>query len=774
MPFKIAARTLLHLGAELISSDGVALYELVKNAFDARSKRVVIEIIRTLKELPEHLSMALLDENAVDTENVSDEVRQGILGLVDTTAPAVDKFSASLRTVEKMGSLRRLVRGANAIVIEDWGEGMSLADLNDVYLTIGTRSRLKEPRTKEQPVLGEKGLGRLAVMRLGTHVRVITSRPGEKHWNVLDIDWSIFSHASDAMLEEIEVQPYQGDRKAEPSLAGTRIEITALNETWTEQKLRDIAAGEISRLMDPFTKPRRFPVRLKFNDKKIEVPILDEEIFRRAHAAVEARLTVSGLRNRPQVQLVGNVRYQLRGKERAFTSSLPILAGTAKCTPSVLWSLGSWSMKAFWFNRKLLREEGADGREAADYVNEWSGGLMVFRDGFRVYPYGSKDDDWLDLDRKALASGGYKVNRKQLIGKVDISAVDNPGLNDQTNREGLRESPEKEALVNILKHILEVQFRGFLNRVDAEISPKLKVTFEVLAERVDRQGKNLRANLRLLRAKHPKLEEEMPQVFANLNSSVEALQKMMAEAQELADELESGHERLVHLAGLGLMVEMLAHELNRSTAHALGTLANAKPASSTATRGALETLEFQLHTLQKRLRTLDPATTSGRQRKQDFDLVALIRQIVEGHQAEFDRHGIGHMIELKPSGATMPVHLVKGMIIQIIENLIANATYWLKHRKLLDPTFDPHITFTIDIRDRRILVTDNGPGVDPESADDIFQPFYTTKPPGEGKGLGLYIARELAKYHHASVTIAETRTAHKDRLNTFVLTLPPA
>src|ERR1700680_2904755 len=254
MPFRIAARTLLHLGAELISSDGVALYELVKNAFDARSKRVVIGIVRSHKDLPEHLSMSLLDENAADTENVSDDVRQGILGLIDATAPGFDKLSASLRAVEKMGSLRRLVRGANAIVVEDWGEGMSLADLNDVYLIIGTRSRLKEPRTKEQPVLGEKGLGRLAVMRLGNNVRVITSRAGEKQWNVLDIDWSIFSHASDAMLEEIEVKPYQGDRKAEQSLSGTRIEISALNEAWTEQKLRDIAAGEISRLMDPFTK----------------------------------------------------------------------------------------------------------------------------------------------------------------------------------------------------------------------------------------------------------------------------------------------------------------------------------------------------------------------------------------------------------------------------------------------------------------------------------------------------------------------------------------
>src|SRR5205823_6627238 len=88
---------------------------------------------------------------------------------------------------------------------------------------------------------------------------------------------------------------------------------------------------------------------------------------------------------------------------------------------------------------------------------QWAGGLALYRDGFRVHPYGGPDDDWLDLDRKALASGGYKVNRRQLIGRVSISARQNPLLVDQTNREGLRDCPEKRALVKILKHLLEVE-----------------------------------------------------------------------------------------------------------------------------------------------------------------------------------------------------------------------------------------------------------------------------------------------------------------------------
>lgn len=772
MGFKVNARTLLHLGAELISSDGVALYELVKNAFDARSKRVAIEVTRRLKEMPERVLAGLANENLGNARSIPDDLREGILSVIDTAAPNATQLSESVRHADKMGSLRQLVHDANTIAVVDSGHGMSLKELDDVYLTIGTRFRLKETRTRDHPVLGEKGLGRLAVMRLGNVVRVTTTRASETHWNVLEIDWSKFSHSADTLLEEIEIRPHRGKLKDDPETSGTRIQISDLSTIWTEKKLQGIAREEISRLMDPFTKPRRFPVRLTFNDKKVEVPTLDEDILRLAHASVEAQLTIEGEKQNPEARLVGKVQYHLQSKEKTFTSSLPMLAGTAGCTPAVLWSLGSWKMRAFWFNRKLLREEGSDGREAAEYVNAWSGGLMVFRDGFRVYPYGSKDDDWLDLDRKALASAGYKVNRKQLIGKVDISILDNPRLNDQTNREGLRQCPETEALVNLLKHILEVQFRGFLNRVDAAINPRLKVTFDALAERVEREGKNMSINLRLIRVKHPRLEQEMPQVFKNLSGSVAAIQMMMSEAQALANEIEAGHEQLVHLAGLGLMIEMLAHELNRSTAHALGILASAKPSSSVGTRDALETLEFQLHTLQKRLRTLDPATTSGRQRKQDFDLVELIRQIVAGHEAEFARHKIQHKIAVRPQGSQMKVHMVKGMIIQIVENLIANAAYWLKQQRTFEPQFEPCIKFTIDAKKSEILVNDNGPGVDPKIAEDIFAPFFTTKPPGEGKGLGLYIARELARYHQASVMLSEEHTTNSDRLNTFVLRLP--
>ena len=98
----------------------------------------------------------------------------------------------------------------------------------------------------------------------------------------------------------------------------------------------------------------------------------------------------------------------------------------------------------------------------------------MFRDGYRVYPYGERSNDWLDLDRKALAASAYKLNRAQMVGFLEISAVGNPSLQDQTNREGFRDSYDKEALIRLLRYVILGVCRPFLEDVDKEIAPSTK------------------------------------------------------------------------------------------------------------------------------------------------------------------------------------------------------------------------------------------------------------------------------------------------------------
>jgi signal transduction histidine kinase len=115
--------------------------------------------------------------------------------------------------------------------------------------------------------------------------------------------------------------------------------------------------------------------------------------------------------------------------------------------------------------------------------------------------------------------------------------------------------------------------------------------------------------------------------------------------------------------------------------------------------------------------------------------------------------------------------MVKGMVVQIIENLISNSVYWLKHRSKLTKNFRPAITITISVPDKQIRFSDNGPGINPDRREEVFQAFVTTKPPGQGKGLGLFISREIATYHDALLYLSEEDFNSEGKLNTFVLDL---
>ena len=110
------------------------------------------------------------------------------------------------------------------------------------------------------------------------------------------------------------------------------------------------------------------------------------------------------------------------------------------------------------------------------------------------------------------------------------------------------------------------------------------------------------------------------------------------------------------------------------------------------------------------------------------------------------------------------------MVIQILENLVVNAAYWLKRQAEYDEGFKPQLAVTVNEDKRRMVVRDNGPGVPVSRKERIFQPFVTTKPSGMGKGLGLFIARDMAEYHDWSLqTESKPGRVRSNRENGFVL-----
>jgi signal transduction histidine kinase len=283
----------------------------------------------------------------------------------------------------------------------------------------------------------------------------------------------------------------------------------------------------------------------------------------------------------------------------------------------------------------------------------------------------------------------------------------------------------------------------------------------------------MRRSLRSLQRENPEVPEDA-EIFRSLEQAIRETQRLLQDAQEMAESFERGQAKLLDLAALGLMVEIVAHELNRATDHALRALKTAERDASSPLRARLSTLESQLQTLHKRLRILDPLAQPARQVKETFDVVDVLREIVAAHEAQFERHQIKCSIRGPQNSPSFKVKMVRGMIVQIIENVLSNSVYWMAQEQVEDPSFQGQIEIDVDVEKRAISITDNGPGVPAARAKEVFHAFFTTKPPGQGKGLGLYISQEIAKYHDASLEFVDEGRVHPSKLNTIRLTLARA
>ena len=783
--FKICARTVLELGAELISSDVIAFYELIKNAFDAGSPNgaeIRFEIAIRRNEYLKYRRRAM--EGSADIDRLKTDVENAL----NLSAPpdSLDRFRTSINEVNDIEGFIEALDAAyaveNRIIVSDEGTGMSSQDLIDNYLVIGTASRKRAidaalaelaPDDHRAPFLGEKGIGRLSAMRLGDRLTVETARESDRRLNLLNIDWSAFDNL-DAMLDEIDVVPELSGTKPEPGWSGTRLIIGDLGADWTYDRVKYLGEHDFARLTDPFADTKRRPrIAIFWNGRRTPVAHMDRNLLSYAHAAVRGQFEYQ--ESGPvfectfeAIDLGFDHPHEVERRVLETADLESAISGTSAEVPlSALNDLGSFEFEVYWYNRRRLGriDSIGDQKVVRDLQRRWSG-ILLFRDGFRVLPYGEDDDDWLALDRRALGSIGYLLNKAQFVGRVTISRLGNPLLVDQTNREGLRVCPEQQTFVSLLQLAIQSQLRDFLRDVERRHKDQPLDVTEAKTNVLSLEKRAATA-LRQIRRIAPGSSETIDQ----LQQTFIEISELFDRAQRRIDEVENEKQQMVQMAGVGLLVEVVAHELARSTENALAAL-EALRGSHVPEQigGLLSALRSELTSVSKRVRVLDPLSVSGRQRKETFDLSELIGDILSGHEFQFERHDVNVMIE--PPRKAIRVRAVKGMIVQIIENLLSNSLYWLDLRKQHEPDFHPQITVAIEDEPLTVTYEDNGHGIAQENRESVFRAFYSLKEKSKRRGLGLYIARDCAEHHGGSLILDEDVNPETGRLHCFVLQMP--
>jgi len=373
----------------------------------------------------------------------------------------------------------------------------------------------------------------------------------------------------------------------------------------------------------------------------------------------------------------------------------------------------------------------------------------------------------------AFKSSGYLLNTDQLLGRVQISRTKNPKLVDQTNREGLRDNFEKSALIAILHNFLTKPLKEWMDRINAEYKGLREIDLSETTEKVEGYSRRVRANIKELKRKFSGEDELIESLQTSFNDMYVAYDK----AQGYAEKTEIERERMIELAGVGLMVEIVAHELARATKHTLDLLkSSAAMTLPPKVRSLFQALEAQLVTIERRLRVLDPLSVSGRQKKTEFDLVQAIRDSFESRADLLRQNGIASSVKTrKADGRPVRVKAVRGMVVQIVENLLSNSIHWLGVAMRGKRRPDARIEVEVSAESGGSFVFwDNGNGVALQFSETIFNAFYTTRGDEGGRGLGLYIARENARYHGGDLRMVPDHAQHEGRLNAFQFVLTAA
>lgn len=780
--FKITARTVLELGSELISSDVIAFYELIKNGFDAHTSNGVEIKFSIVMRRNSYLS--LRTRAAAGAEELLFLTNQALaqlnvdapFELLETARSKLSKCKSHTALVDALDA----VNGLSTIEVSDSGSGMSLEEVSTNFLVIGTASRKKKVDAAlargdaKSPYLGEKGIGRLSTMRLGERLRVETARTEDVELNCLDIDWADFAKL-DAMLDQISVEPYAGGEKLPSSWSGTRIIIGSLSEDWTQDRVKRMAESDFSRLTDPFLDPKNRPrVALIWNGERVSIPWMPQALLGNAHASANGAYEF--VEGKPQLRCtvtVSNLGFKHPVETENYLIAgddlISALIGASRELPeSALTSIGPFGFETHWFNRRLLSaiEGVGDLRIVREQQQRWSG-ILLFRDGFRVFPYGEDEDDWLGLDRRALGRSGYTLNKAQFIGRVNISRIKNPFLLDQTNREGLRETPEQQVFVSVMQHVIQDLLFRTMKNVEKQYKGQ-KVDLTEAKTEVD----NLNARSKSALVKLRKL------VLAEGEDAIEDLQQTLFEFADFAErarkrieEVEHESRQMIEMAGVGLMVEVVAHELARASENALENLEALRGKNIPEDVNVkLASLRAQMKSLGKRVRVLDPLSVAGRQRVESFDLKELVHETLEAHEGQFRRHNI--TMELNAPSGPIQVRTVKGMFVQVLENLISNSKYWMDIKANKPGAYTPTIKLTLMQTPPTIIFEDNGPGISEENKERVFRAFFSLKEKTKRRGLGLFIARECAEYVGGSLSLDASSDSEPGRLNRFTLELP--
>lgn len=832
--FKVSARTARLIGRENVATSKGAIIELVKNGYDADSKFSLVFFDNFYASYHKELSasdFSILLERGVPVGMLNDVYIFDDQAGIYRERDHVDD--------QRLEQLQIRLRELAIIYIIDNGDGMTDQIIRDHWMTIGTDNKAEDIMTHNGRVkVGAKGIGRFALDKLGSDCEMITFIDPEAYPEYLNettdtpagyrwmVNWEEFEGTGktidsvNATLESIEDTIYSQilhslpfDNKIIEELEafdlshGTLLRISNPREAWDFENIKSVFE-DLGVLLPP-SESQEFKIYLYASGMPgefgpVEDSVCDDYDYKlEAHADDHQNVTIRIYRNENDVEAIPaaffkrdkmlKVPFTLEDFKQGYWETTrtfrQLCPGFADVDiDHVFEKVGRFDFTFYYLKRTTnSKDEKRFFYKPCAYGlrKPWLdkyGGIKLFRDEFRVRPYGERNDsafDWLGLGARkakspagiAKSDGGYKVEPENVAGLVKISRLFNVAFDDKSSREGLQENKTFLLFEEIIRGLIAIfeEDRSYIAReldaFDRERNWDARTREE--AERLVQEILKQRERQRKEGEAEGNTYNEQQRAY---NAHLELLAETVRQKDEELAQMHEEQKMLRVLASSGLMLASFSHDLSKlnitldTRYQKIERLFESKVSrkefeGSEDRKNPFYLLQDAKNTDKKIQSWLSFATgviKKDKRKRSKLGLTDYFNRLKETWSSFFQSRAIAFTFN-NEKNISMRVFEID--MDSIFHNLFSNS---IEAFNLMRVNRSRTIHIKVTATDKHIVIDyrDSGTGLSPDihNPNDIFKPFFTTRrnpSTGEetGTGLGMWIVKTVLDENDAEAAI---------------------
>ncbi|MBI2184347.1 MAG: sensor histidine kinase [Thaumarchaeota archaeon] len=682
---------------------------------------------------------------------------------------------ASLVEVVFHGTREKEKLRVTSIEVRDDGVGMTFEDFRDKWMVVGTYVKERETSSPKlgRRVVGEKGIGRFASQRLGSKITITsdpeeyparyTEHPGERI--IMTIDWERYQPGTtfDEIGNDVQIVD-----KLSPSRTGLNIRIETLKDEWTEEQIRDLNE-RIGWLVLPKELAQEasqiFEARIITEGFVLEKLEVEPAFLLKAPYSITTRL------RRDKVHYTISEMGEIRRDSRTSTPGQEPITFKGQC--------GDVEMRLYYYPGDVRGERKWGqyynkvlGAAQFEDTLEKMHGLKLYNDGVKVLAYGKPGHDWLELNKHHVTRRGSWLRNERVIGFLFLTRKNNPMIKETTTREGIIQN---QAFLDLQEFALRVVHELARFSEDVQKREKDRRTIESTPALIASESNQVRQLVKVL----PIPDERKQEVIQSLNTIERNVSRMDEQHREEVMGFEERQQLYRNLASIGITTIAFVHEIvhplssiDLVVSNMITDMYEGEVDSKLQLKSMIEVSNHVSRLLHwqryiKAFATL--IATSKRTEREYIDVKTFINQMFESFRGVLEER----KIDIRNSVADyVPRILINRADLEsIFVNLFTNSV------KALRAVQDRNRVIRVSIVDSpghfKFRFSDTGIGIPTSEVHRIFEPLYTTYRGQDsgprGTGMGLTIVREILEKYGGKIEV------EKPELNggaTFLLSIP--